>query len=208
MTDAAINVSPDNRFVLVADLGLDKMFVYHFDAAKGKLTPNDPPFALLHPSAGPRQFVFHPGGRFVYVINEIQSTITTFGYTASAGRLQELQTITTLPKDFNGTSTAAAIQVHPNGKFLYGSNRGHDSIAVFSIDAKTGTLTLVESVPTLGKTPGSFAIDPSGKWLIAANQASNSLVMFRIDPATGRLEATGQSFEVGTPSCVRFLPVK
>lgn len=178
-----------------------------FDQDKGKLTPNSTPFAALHPGAGPRQFVFHPTRRFFYVINELQSTITTFAFDQSAGTLKELQTITTLPKDSTDPNTAAAVQVHNNRKFLYGSNRGHDSIAVFSIAPKAGTLTLVELVPTQGKTPGSFGIDPSGAWLIAANQASDSLVMFRLDPNTGRLKASGQTFELSTPSCVRFLPL-
>lgn len=203
----SINLSPDNRFVFVADLGQDKLFVYRFDPEKGKLTPNNPPFATLHPGAGPRHFVFHPSGRFLYVINEIQSTITTFAYHAATGALKELQTITTLPKDFTGTNTTADVQVHPNGKFLYGSNRGHDSITVFSINPRAGTLTPVEWVPTQGKTPRSFGIDPSGSWLIAANQASDSLVLFRLDPQTGKLQATGQRFEVGAPSSVRFLPL-
>ena len=203
----AINLSPDNRFAFVADLGLDKIFAYRFDQEKGKLTPNNPPFAALHPGAGQRQFVFHPNGRFFYVINQIQSSVTTFAYHASVGTLKELQTVSTLPKDFTGTNTAAAIQVYPTGRFFYGSNRGHNSIAVFSIAPKAGTLTLVEWVPSGGKTPGSFGIDPSGNWLIAANQSSDTLVLFRIDPKTGRLRVTGQSFEVGSPSCVRFLPL-
>jgi 6-phosphogluconolactonase len=203
----AIDLSPDNRFAFVADLGLDKLFVYRFDSQRGKLTPNNPPAAALNPGAGPRHFAFHPGGRFVYVINEIQSTVTTFSYDARAGALKELQTVTTLPAGFTGTSTTAEVQVHPNGKFVYGSNRGHDSIAVFSIDAGTGKLTLVELVPSQGKTPRNFRIDPSGSWLIVGNQDSNSLATFRIDPKTGKLQATGQSFEVGAPSCVTFLPV-
>jgi 6-phosphogluconolactonase len=201
----AINVSPDNGYGLVADLGLDKIFAYHFDAAKGKLTPNNPPFATLHPGAGPRHFVFHPTSRFLYVVNEIQSTLTTFSY--SAGSLKQAQTVSTLPKDFTGVNTAATLQVHPNGRFLYASNRGADNIAVFAIDPQAGTLTPIEFISSGGKTPGSFSIDPSGSWLIAGNQASNSLVMFRIDPQNGRLIATGQSFEVGTPSCVKFLPL-
>ncbi|MCM3873970.1 MAG: lactonase family protein [Pyrinomonadaceae bacterium] len=203
----AINLSPDNRFAFVADLGLDKLFVYRFDSQRGKLTPNNPPAAALNPGAGPRHFTFHPGGRYVYVINEIQSTLTTFSYDARAGALKELQTVTTLPADFTGTSTAAEVQVHPNGKFVYGSNRGHDSIAVFSVNVDTGQLTLVELVPSQGKTPRNFSIDPSGSWLIVGNQDSNSLVTFRIDPKTGTLQATGQSFQVGTPSCLRFLAV-
>jgi 6-phosphogluconolactonase len=201
----AINVSPDNRFVFVADLGLDKIFVYHFDAEQGKLTPNDPAFATLHPGAGPRQFVFHPNGKFFYVVNEIQSTVTTFTY--AAGSLKEVQTVSTLRQGFPGNSTAATVQVHPSGRFLYASNRGADDIAVYSIDPNAGTLTLVEFVSTQGKTPGNFGIDPSGSWLIAANQSSDSLVLFRIDSQTGRLHATGQTVQIGTPSCVRFLPL-
>jgi len=201
----AINVSPDNRFAFVADLGLDKIFIYRFDAEKGKLTPNSPSYATLPAGAGPRQFVFHPSGKFFYVVNEIQSTITAFTY--SAGTLKELQIISTLPHGFTGTNSAASLQVHPSGRFLYASNRGADTITVYSIAAQAGTLTLVESVPAQGRAPGNFALDPSGSWLIAANQSSDSLVLLRIDPQTGRLTATGQSFEVGTPSCVKFLPL-
>jgi 6-phosphogluconolactonase len=204
----AINTSPDNRFVFVTDLGLDKLFVYRFDPRQGKLIPNDPPFVALQPGAGPRHLVFHPNGRFVYVVSEIRSTITTFAYNARAGLLRELQTITTLPQDFAGASSAAEVLVHPNGKFLYASNRGHDSVVVFSIDPKAGKLSPVEWAPTQGRTPGNFALDPSGSWLIAANQGSDSLVLFRLDPNTGRLGTTGQTFAVGTPSCVKFLSLK
>jgi 6-phosphogluconolactonase len=203
----AIDAAPDNRFVIVTDLGLDKLFLYRFDPSKGKLNANNPPFIALQPGAGPRHLVFHPGGRFVYVVNEIQSTITTFAYDPAAGALKELQTIATLPKDFSGASSAAEVRVHPNGKFLYSLNRGHDSIAVFSIDAKTGMLTLIELTPTEGKTASNFSIEPGGSWLIAANQGSDTLVLFRLDPNTGKLQATGQGFEVGAPSCVSFLPL-
>jgi 6-phosphogluconolactonase len=201
----AINVSPDNRFAFVADLGLDKIFVYRFDAEKGKLTPNNPSYASLPPGAGPRQFVFHPRGKFLFVVNELQSTVTTFSY--SAGSLKEVRTVSTLRSGFNGANTAATLQVHPNGKFLYASNRGADDIAIYSIDPHSGLLTLIESVPSQGKTPGSLALDPKGTWLIAANQSSDSLVLFRIDPQSGKLTATGQSVGVGTPACVRFLPL-
>jgi 6-phosphogluconolactonase len=141
----------------------------------------------------------------LYIVNEIQSTVTTFTY--SAGSLKEAQTLSTLRQGFTGANTTASLQVHPNGRFLYASNRGADDIAVYSIAPKTGTLTLVESVSAQGRTPGSFTIDPSGAWLVAANQSSDSLVLFRIDAKTGKLTSTGQSFEVGTPSCVRFLPL-
>jgi len=201
----AINVSPDNRFVFVADLGLDKIFVYHFDAEQGKLRPNDPASATLKPGAGPRQFVFHPSGKFFYVVNEIQSTVTTFTY--ATGSLKEVQTVSTLRQGFTGNSTAATVQVHPSGRFLYASNRGADDIAVYSIDPNTGTLTLVEFVSTQGKTPGNFGIDPSGSWLIVANQSSDSLALFRIDSQTGKLLTTDQIFQIGAPSCVRFLPL-
>ncbi|HKE57560.1 MAG TPA: lactonase family protein [Pyrinomonadaceae bacterium] len=202
----AINVSPDNRFVLVADLGLDKMFVYRFDAEKGKLTPNDPPFASLRPGSGPRHFVFHANGKFLYVVNELNSTLTIFRW--SDGILKEVQTISTLPRDFTGANSAATLQVHPSARFLYASNRGADNLAIFSIDEKAGTLTPVEFVSAQGKTPGSFSIDPSGRWLIVANQSSDSLVVFRVDVQTGKLGNTGQSIEIGTPSCVRFLRVR
>jgi 6-phosphogluconolactonase len=204
----AIDSAPDNRFVIVTDLGLDKLFVYRFDSRQGKLKANDPWFAALQPGAGPRHIVFHPGGRWLYVVNEIQSTITTFAYDASAGTLKQLQTLATLPKDFSGASSAAEIRIHPNRKFIYSLNRGHDSVASFAIDAQTGMLTPIELVSTGGKTASNFNIDPSGSWLIAANQGSDSLVVFRLDPNTGKLKATGKSFSVGTPSCVSFLALK
>jgi 6-phosphogluconolactonase len=204
----SVNLSPDNRFAMVADLGLDSVFVYRFDPVKGSLEANDPPFAKVAPGAGPRHFAFHPKGRFAYVINEMASTVTAFGYDPARGVLKELETITTLPKVFTGNSTAAEVQVHPGGKFLYGSNRGHDSIAVFSIDARQGTLTSVEIVPTQGKTPRNFGIDPTGSYLLAANQDTNSVVVFRIDLKTGRLTPTSQTLEVGAPVCVKFLPLR
>jgi len=204
----AIDSAPDNHVVIVTDLGLDQLFVYRFDVSRGRLSANNPPFATLPPGAGPRHIVFHPGSRWLYVVNEIQSTITTFAYDATTGTLTHLQTISTLPKEFSGASSAAEIRIHPNRKFLYGLNRGHDSVASFSIDPKTGMLTLVELVSTQGKTASNFNIDPSGSWLIAANQGSDSLVMFKLDQNTGKLQATGKSFQVGTPSCVSFLPLK
>jgi 6-phosphogluconolactonase len=201
----SINVSADDRFVLAADLGLDQLLVYRFDPAKGSLTPNDPPSAKLHPGLGPRHFAFHPSGRFVYVISEMGSAVTAFSYSAAGGVLKELQTVPTLPKDFKGESDCAEIEVHRSGKFLYGSNRGHDSIAVFAIDARKGMLTPVEHVSTQGKTPRNFAIDPTGSYLFAANQDSDSVVVFRIDPKTGRLTPTGQVLKVPAPVCVTFV---
>jgi 6-phosphogluconolactonase len=202
----SINVSPDNRFAIVADLGLDKLLVYRFDAAKGALTPNDPQFTAVKPGSGPRHFTFHPGGRFAYAINELASTVTAFSYDAARGALTEIQTVPTLPKDFAGNSTTAEVQVDPAGRFLYGSNRGHDSIAVFAIDPSKGTLTPVQHVPTQGKTPRNFRIDPTGSYLFAANQDSSSVVIFRLDARTGRLAPTGQVLAVPSPVCVKFVP--
>ena len=203
-----IDLSPDNRFALNADLGLDEVFVYRFDATKGKLTPNDPPFAKVADGAGPRHVAFHPNGRFAYVINELNSTVTTFSYDAKAGRLHELQSVPTLPEDFSGKSTTAEIVVHPSGKFVYASNRGHDSLAVFVVDPSKGTLKFVEHVPVKGKTPRNFEIDPTGKRLLVANQESDNLVEFAIDATTGKLTATGTEIKVPAPVCIRFLPVQ
>ena len=204
----SIAPSPDNRFVLAADLGLDRLLVYHFDPAQGSLKPNDPPFATVKPGAGPRHFAFHPSGRFVYTINEMGSSITAFSYDAARGSLRELETVSTLPKDFAGASDTAELEAHPSGKFLYGSNRGHDSIAVFAIDGGKGTLTLVEHVPTGGKTPRSFAIDPAGSCLVVANQDSDNVVVFRIDARTGRLTPTGKVSDVPSPVCVTFVALE
>ena len=204
----SINVSPDNRFAVAADLGLDQMLVYRFDPAKGSLTANEPPFTRVNPGAGPRHFAFQPDGKFAYVINEIQSTITAFTWDAAGGILKEIQTISTLPAGYSGQNDTADVHVHPTGKFVYGSNRGHDSIAVFAVDPARGTLTPVEHVPTQGKVPRNFGIDPTGSILIAANQNSDNMVVFRIDANTGRLSPTGQSLQLSRPVCVKFVPVQ
>jgi len=203
-----IELSPDNRFALVPDLGLDKVLIYRFRPEGGSLSANDPSFAKLEPGAGPRHLAFHPNGRFAYVISEMQSTITAFSYDATKGALQSLQSISTLPKDFKGESSTAEIEVHPSGKFLYGSNRGHDSIAVFAIDAGKGTLKLVQHAPTQGRTPRNFAIDPTGRWLLAENQASNSIVVFRIDETSGQLSPAGDPVEAFSPVCIKFADLK
>jgi 6-phosphogluconolactonase len=200
--------SPDNRFTLDCDLGLDKIFINHLDANAGKLTAGEPPFAVAAPGSGPRHLVFSPDGRFVYVINEMGGTITVFSYATANAAMTEVQTISTLPKDFSGKNTAAEIAVHPNGKFLYASNRGHDSIAVFAVNQQTGQLTFVEHQPTLGHTPRHFAIDPTGRWLLAENQTSSSVVVFAIDRDTGKLKPTGQTVELGSPVCAVFVGVK
>ena len=201
----SIGVTPDNRFVLSADLGLDELLAYRFDAAYGTLAPNDPPFTNIHPGSGPRHFAISPDGKFVYVISEMGSMLTVFIYNAAHGTLDELQEISTLPKDFKGENNDAEVAVHPSGKFVYGSNRGHDSIAVFSVDPAKGTLTPVEVVSTGGKEPRNFAINPTGKYLIAANQNSDTLVVFRIDPKSGRLASTGEKADVPSPVCVTFV---
>lgn len=202
-----ILISPDNQFVIANDLGLDQLLLYHFDATKGKLAANQPAFASVDPGAGPRHSAFHPSGRFVYSINEIAGSVSAFGYDARAGRLQPLQTISALPSDFKGSNDSAEIAVHPSGKFLYASNRGPNTIAVFAIDSAKGTLKLVESVPTGGKTPRNFAIDPTGQYLLAAGEDSNNVMVFRIDAKTGRLTATGQVIEVPSPVCLLFVPI-
>jgi 6-phosphogluconolactonase len=196
-----------NRFAFVADLGLDKVLIYQYDAAQGLLTPNDPPFASVPPGSGPRHFAFHPSGRTAYVINELASTVIAFRYDAAKGSLEPLQTISTLPADFKKTNSTAEIVVHPSGKFLYGSNRGHNSIAIFAIDPDTGMLTLIGHELTQGKTPRNFAIDPTGAYLLAANQDSGTVVVFRIDPESGHLTATGHTAAISMPVCVEMMPV-
>ncbi len=202
----AVVLSPDNRFVFVPDLGLDKIFSYRLDPAKASLTPNDPPFGKVPPGSGPRHFAFAPNGKYAYTINEMGSSVTAFQYDASRGALTEVQTISTLPKDFKGEDNSAEIQVDAKGKFLYASNRGHDSIAVFEI-GKDGKLTPVEHVPTQGKAPRNFRIDPTGGYLFAANQNTGNVVIFRVDQKSGKLTPTGKSVNVPFPVCVEFLAV-
>jgi len=191
-----------NRFLFVTDLGLDKVMVYRFDAARGGLTANEVPAADLKPGAGPRHFAFHPNGRWAYVINELDSTFTAFDYDRQAGKLSATQTVSTLPAGFAEPNTCAELVVSQSGRFLYGSNRGHDSIAVFAIDQRSGQLALVEHVATGGKTPRNFAIDPTGTFLLAANQNSNNIVTFRVEKDTGKLTATGHVMQIPTPVCV------
>jgi 6-phosphogluconolactonase len=204
----SIIVDPSNRFALVADLGLDKVFVYRFNEKDGSLATNNPPFVTIKPGSGPRHVKFHPNGRWVYVISEIASTVTAFNWDSANGTLAEFQSVSALPADFKGTSTCAEIMVHPNGKFLYASNRGDDSLAVFAINQTTGGLTLVEHVPSGGKTPRNFAFDPTGKWILCSNQDSNNAFVFRVDENTGKLTQIGGPVSVPYPFCERFLPVQ
>ncbi|HWR51325.1 MAG TPA: lactonase family protein [Bryobacteraceae bacterium] len=199
----SINASADSRFAVAADLGIDKLMVYKLDPAAAALTPNDPPFLATKPGAGPRHFAFHPNGKLAFVINELDSTLSSLSWDAAKGVLAEIRTVTTLPKDFSGESYPAEVAVHPSGKFVYGSNRGHDSIAVFGVDAG-GALTPVEHVSTQGKWPRNFSVDPTGTWLIVANERTNNVVVFRIDGKTGKLTPAGASVELSKPVCVRF----
>ena len=204
----SIYADPTEKFVYACDLGLDKILIYRLDGAKGILTPSKPASAAVPPGSGPRHFAFHPDGGYAYVINEMRSTIVVFTHDGETGALTPIQTISTLPADFTGTSSTAEIFVHPNGRFLYGSNRGHDTIAVFAINEKTGQLTLLQHASTGGKTPRGFALDPTGMWLLAANQDTDNFIVLKIDPATGKLTPTGQSVAVGMPVCVLFPPRK
>lgn len=195
---------PRNRHALVCDLGLDKVLIYDFDPAKASLTPSDSPAAPVSPGAGPRHLEFDPAGRRVYVVNEMGSSVTAFVWDRRTARLREMRTVSTLPESFKGESTCAEIQVHPSGRYVYASNRGHDSIAVFNIDPETGELTARGHAPTQGKTPRHFAIHPSGKWLLAENQNSGTVVVFKINVRTGELTPTGQVSEVPSPVCAVF----
>jgi 6-phosphogluconolactonase len=204
----SILTSNDNRFALSADLGTDQLLVYRFDARNGSLSPNHPPFAKVKPGSGPRHFAFAPSGRFVYLANEMASTVEVFSYDQALGTLNSKQTITTLPKTFTGKNEVAEIAIDAKGRSLYVSNRGDDSISVFGINAKDGTLSFVERVASGGKVPRNFALDPTGRWLLAANQESNDIQLFRVDPGTGRLTAVSRVSNVVAPVCIIFVPIK
>jgi len=203
----SIIISPDNRFALAADLGVDRLFVYRFDAATGSLAPNDPPFATVAPGSGPRHVKFHPNGRWVYLINEMGCTLAVFSWDPARGALAAIETVPTLPAGFTGVNNCAEVIIHPNGRFLYASNRGHNSLAVFAIDQATGRLTLVEHTPSRGIKPRNFSFDPTGRWIVCSNHDSNNAVVFRVDGATGRLTPVGEPVSLFSPFCQRFLPV-
>jgi 6-phosphogluconolactonase len=203
-----IQTSIDNQFVLTADLGLDKLLIYRFDAKTGSLTPNSPPFVKVSPGSGPRHFAIAPSGKFVYLVNELSSTVTVFSYDAASGKLHQEQTISTLPQDFRGENTTAEIEVDAAGKFLYVSNRGDDSIAMFAIDSHNGKLSFLKRVPTGGKTPRHFSLDPTGRWLFVENQDSGTVNLFSVDPANGRLTVTSHGWKVPSPVCLVFVPLK
>ena len=203
----SVNLDTANRFAFVADLGLDKVLVYRFNSVRGTLVPNEPIGVSVPPGGGPRHFAFHPNGKTAYVINEITSTVTALEYNTQRGVLKAFQTISTLPADFDGENSTADVQVHPSGKFLYGSNRGHDSITLYTIDNTSGRLTYVKNQKLLGRTPRNFAMDPDGRYLFAECQTDGFIETFRIDPNSGRLSSLGKAVSVPSPVCVKMMPL-
>lgn len=202
----SINVDHGNRFAVAADLGTDDLFIYRLDPAAGTLTAHAPPSAKVRPGSGPRHFAFHPGNRYAYAINELNCTMSVLRFDAVQGTLAEIESVSTLgATPFQKGFSTAEVQVHPSGRFVYGSNRGHDSIVAYRVNDSDGKLTHVENESTQGKTPRNFGIDPTGQFLIAANQSSDSLVVFRIHPATGELQPAGVKVEAPAPVCVKFL---
>jgi len=195
---------PANRFVFVPDLGADRVVAYRFDSAAGKIAETKGAGAVLEPGSGPRHIAFSPDGRFAHIVNELDSTVTVFAYNGETGGLSKLQTVTTLPDGFAGENSCADLNVHPTGKFLYASNRGHDSVVAYKRDAQSGRLTLIGHESSGGKTPRNFAIDPTGALMLVANQASDNIVAYLIDRDTGVLKPTGHVTAVGTPVCVKF----
>jgi 6-phosphogluconolactonase len=193
----------ENRYVLVPDLGMDRIMIYKYDPHHGKLEPNDEPWIQVKAGSGPRHLAFIPNGRHAYLTNELDSTLVAFAYDKKNGKLKEIQTVPALPKDFSGESTCADIHVSPSGTFVYASNRGHNSIVVYKINQRTGELTYVGHESTQGNTPRNFAIDPTGRFLLAANQNTDTIVTFRIHDETGRLSPTGHVTKVPTPVCIK-----
>jgi 6-phosphogluconolactonase len=201
-----VTLSPDNRFAFACDMGLDRLMAYRFDSQKGKLTPATPAVIPVKAGSGPRHMVFRPDGRFAYLVGSKTSTLTVFAYDAKTGGLREVQTVSSLPESFEGKSSAAEVAVHPSGKWLYVSNRGHESVVLFTVDADKGTLTFVEEQGTGGKTPRHFGIEPSAKHLAIANQDTDTVLVCRIDAGNGRLKPSGVFAAVAAPACVKFLP--
>lgn len=202
----SINLDPQNRFAFAADLGLDQILIYRFDGAKGFLTPNDPPYAKVAPGAGPRHFAFHTSGKFAYVINELDNTVTAFAYDAEKGRLTEIQTISTIPADYKEVTHTAEVVVHPSGKYLYGSNRGHNSLAVYAIDPASGKLTLLEVTAVGGKVPRNFNVDPTGKFVLVGNQDDDTISVLRVGD-DGRLNLLRNDVAAPRPVCIKFVPL-
>ena len=201
----SIRVFPNNHVALAADLGLDQVKVYWLDLRTGKLHVDEEATIHLHPGAGPRHIDFHPNGKWMYVVDELDSTLAVFEVEYTNFHFTHLQTVSTLPEGYDGPTWAADIHVHPNGKLVYASNRAHDSLAAFSIDQVTGKVTLLSVTPSGGKTPRNFTIDPTGKWLLAANQDSDNVVVFALDPETGKISPNGQEISVPMPVCLKFV---
>ena len=209
----SIDVSPDNRFAISADLGNDRLYVYRFDAASGSLTPNDPPFVTVKPGYGPRHFTFHPNGKAGYLMTEMGGTVITYSWDSSRGLLTPIQEINTVPKDYvpfaiGSDNHSAEVVVNPTGKFLYDSNRGPDTIGVMALSAQDGTPSMVEQASSGGILPRSIEVDPTGAYLLAANQATDNVIIYRIDTATGRILPTRQAVKVDAPVCIKFMPVE
>jgi 6-phosphogluconolactonase len=202
----SVDFVADDRLLLSCDLGNDRVYVYRHDAGSGAIAAHDPPFVGLEPGAGPRHLAVHPSGRYVYALAELSSHVAVFAWNPAAGTLVQRQSASTVPLGTPPSNSTAEIVVHPGGRFVYASNRGHDSIAVFSVDARDGRLTRLANTPTGGSTPRNFAIDPSGRWLLAANQRSNSIVTFAIDPSKGTLTPNGAKLAVPRPVCIAFVP--
>lgn len=196
-----IVLSPDNRFALSADLGLDQVLVYQVDPSSAQLKPHQPPFATTRKGAGPRHLTFHPNGRHVYVINELENSVTHFNYDVASGSLTEQKTISTLPEDFDGTSYCADVKITPDGRYLYGTNRGHDSIASYRI-RDDGSLEKIAIEPSLGKGPQNLAITSGGELLLCANMPGSNVAVFRIDAASGRLHSVRDPLKMPSPSCI------
>ena len=199
-----IKFDPTGHFVLVSDLGLDRIFIYILDASSGKLQPYTPGEVIMPPASGPRHFVFNSTGRFLYLANELDSTVTACTWDGGTGRLTPFQKLPTLPAGFEGVNNVADIHLHPNGRFLYVSNRGHDSLAIFAVDERSGLLSALGHAPSGGRTPRGFAIDPFGKFLLVANQDSNSIITLPIEEQTGLLSAPGVMIDLPLPACVLF----
>jgi 6-phosphogluconolactonase len=200
-----IVVSPENKYAFACDLGADQILCYKLDPVAAKLTPNTVPFAKAPAGAGPRHLTFHPNGKRAYVINELANSVSVFDYDAAAGTLTERQTISTLPANFKGSSYCADVKITPDGKFLYGTNRGHDSLACYRI-GDDGKLSLIAIEPSRGKGPQNLAIAPDGHWLLCANMPGNNIAVFQIDPKTGHLKATGEPVKQTGPSCIMLVP--
>ncbi len=201
------NLSPDNRIVIINDLGMDQLRVYEMDLEAGKLKFNEESSVMSAPGAGPRHFDYHPNGKYAYAINELGCTVTAYNYDAQTGGLSEINTLSTLPEGYDGENTTADVHVSPDGRFVYGSNRGHNTLAIYRIDEADGSIEFVSDQSTGGKTPRNFAIHPEGKFLYAANQDSDSIIQFEIDSASGKLAPIGREIRCPMPVCIKFLQV-